>query len=92
MSYRAAEKVLPKELLEMIQQYVEGECIYIPKKMDTRKRWGTNTSIRYELQLRNSQIYSDYMIGISAYDLTKKYCLSLKSIQRILLQEKRKNI
>ena len=32
MSYIKAEKVLPKELLEDIQQYVSGKSIYIPSK------------------------------------------------------------
>ena len=32
MSYINAEEVLPKELIEMIQQYVNGESIYIPCK------------------------------------------------------------
>lgn len=46
MSYKKAEAVLPNELLEMIQEYIDGE----------------------------------------------KYYLSLKSIQRILLQERKKKV
>ena len=30
MSYISAEDVLPKELIETIQQYVNGKAIYIP--------------------------------------------------------------
>ena len=30
MSYISAEDVLPKELIETIQQYVDGKTIYIP--------------------------------------------------------------
>lgn len=30
MSYISAEEVLPKELIETIQQYVSGKSIYIP--------------------------------------------------------------
>jgi len=30
MSYIRAEEVLPKELIETIQQYVNGKAIYIP--------------------------------------------------------------
>ena len=32
MSYIKAENILPKELIEAIQQYVEGKSIYIPSK------------------------------------------------------------
>ena len=30
MSYLKAEDILPKELIETIQQYVNGQTIYIP--------------------------------------------------------------
>ena len=33
MSYRKAEEILPRELIEVIQQYVDGENIYIPRKL-----------------------------------------------------------
>ena len=32
MSYVRAENVLPKELIEAIQEYVSGKSIYIPCK------------------------------------------------------------
>lgn len=38
MSYISAEEILPKELIEMIQQYVSGKSIYIPSK--EKKIWG----------------------------------------------------
>jgi len=34
MSYKKAEEVLPVEIIEMIQQYIEGENIYIPQKSE----------------------------------------------------------
>ena len=45
MSYRSAEKVLPFELIELIQQYVDGDYLYIPRKESKRKKWGENTAI-----------------------------------------------
>ncbi len=30
MSYKKAEDILPKELIEVIQQYISGTSIYIP--------------------------------------------------------------
>lgn len=41
MSYISAEDVLPKELIETIQQYVSGKSIYIPCK--EKKVWGSQT-------------------------------------------------
>lgn len=32
MSYPNAIDILPRELIEQIQEYVEGKVIYIPKK------------------------------------------------------------
>jgi hypothetical protein len=37
MSYIKAEYVLPQELLELIQQYIDGDYIYIPRKTVTVK-------------------------------------------------------
>lgn len=37
MSYKKAIHILPEELLELIQEYVDGECIYIPRKSNNKK-------------------------------------------------------
>lgn len=88
MSYKRAQKVLPQELIELIQDYVDGEYIYIPRKNEKRQQWGSNTSTRAELNKRNESIYSDYQRGMKTSELAEKYFLSLKSIQRIVLQLK----
>lgn len=92
MSYIKAEEVLPIEIIELIQQYVDGTNIYIPKKQDSRQEWGTKTSYKYELQKRNQSIYKDYLSGITIYELAKNYYLSEKSIQRIIRKEKLSNM
>lgn len=84
MGYRKAEEILPAELIERIQQYVDGQNIYIPKRTDNRLEWGARTKIRQELAVRNHQIYADYQDGMRISELTDKYCLSEKSIQRII--------
>lgn len=91
MSYIKADKILPQEIIELIQQYVEGKTIYIPKKVDNRAKWGSGTNIKQELEDRNNQIYNDYLNGIGINDLSDKYFLSEKSIQRIVYNIKRKN-
>lgn len=89
MSYRSADKVLPNELIELIQQYVDGDYLYIPRKESKRKKWGENTAIKQELQERNAAIYEDYIQGLSMNALARKYFLSEKSIQRVVYQKRR---
>lgn len=36
MGYIKAEEILPDEIIEMIQQYVDGASIYIPRKEHKR--------------------------------------------------------
>lgn len=88
MSYVKAVDVLPDEILSLIQNYVDGEYIYIPRKENNKKSWGENTDSRKEIRMRNSNIYEDYKQGIKVKELAEKYFLSEKSIQRIVLQKK----
>ena len=84
MGYRRAEEILPMEIIELIQTYVDGENIYIPRKENQRKEWGNKTLIRQELEDRNFQIFADFQNGYNVQALSIKYFLSEKSIQRIL--------
>ncbi|WP_066498811.1 CD3324 family protein [Abyssisolibacter fermentans] len=90
MSYVKAENILPQEIIELIQKYVDGEYIYIPRKNSNRKAWGENTNTKNEIKIRNTTIYKKYINGITVEVLASEYYLSKKSIQRIILQEKRK--
>lgn len=91
MSYKKATDVLPQELLEKIQQYIDGEFIYIPRITENKREWGTTTSTRQELHDRNARIYADYLAGVHMEVLAEKYFLSLKSIQRIIGRLKKEN-
>ena len=84
MGYIRAEEILPIEVIELIQQYVDGENIYIPRKSAHRQAWGAGTQIKQELLTHNQQIYEDYLAGSKTSELSCKYYLSEKSIQRIL--------
>lgn len=88
MGYMRAEEILPIEVIELIQQYVDGENIYIPRKSSNRQAWGAGTQIRQELSLRDRQIYEEYLAGRRTEELACKYYLSEKSIQRILRVQK----
>jgi Mor family transcriptional regulator len=92
MSYIKADNVLPQELLELIQEYVDGGYLYIPRKINNRKSWGENTNSKVWMQNRNTEIYNAYKKGLRIPELAKRYYLSEKSIQRIILQEKRNEI
>ena len=37
MKYVKAIDVLPQEIIEIIQNYVDGEYLYIPRKNDNKK-------------------------------------------------------
>lgn len=89
MGYVKAEEILPIEIIELIQQYVDGQNIYIPRKADSRASWGSGTEIRSELGVRNRRIYVDYTSGKRIPELAEIYYLSEKSIQRIIREEKR---
>lgn len=82
MSYISAEEILPKELIEMIQQYVSGKSIYVPSK--EKKVWGSRTNTKQYYQMRNHEIWEKHKKGISVKILAKEYSLSEKSIQRIV--------
>ncbi len=84
MGYRNAGDILPKEIIALIQQYVDGENIYIPRRSENRQKWGSQTRITQELSHRNKLIYEDYSMGMTTSELADKYCLSHKSIQRIV--------
>lgn len=90
MSYQRAECILPKEVLELIQNYIDGEYLYIPRKIDKKKTWGETTKIKQELSKRNNEIYKSYLAGTSILVLADIYFLSTKSIQRIVLSEKKR--
>ena len=91
MSYKRAAHILPKDLLEQIQQYVDGEFLYIPRTSQNRRGWGAGTNTRRELRARNESIYADYMSGIGIQSLADRYYLSVKSIQRIIGQLKKEH-
>lgn len=84
MRYIRAEDVLPKNLIDEIQRYADGVTLYIPRKAENRRGWGSGTEYRTELEMRNAAIREEKKTGISTRILAEKYHLSEKSIQRIL--------
>ncbi len=88
MKHVKAQDVLPEEIVKIIQKYVDGEYLYIPRKNENHKAWGEKSGIKSSLKLRNREIYKKYINGATIDELTQKYYLSEKSIRRIIGQEK----
>jgi len=88
MAYIKAQNVLPEEVINLIQEYVDGECLYIPRKSGKEKSWGEKNGTRENLKLRDVEIFNKYINGTTIIELTKIYYLSDKSIRRIVNKEK----
>ena len=84
MRYVNAQDILPKDILALMQEYVDGAYIYIPRKDGNRKSWGDNTRSKTETRERNAQIYAQYKSGLRVEELARQHFLSDKSIQRII--------
>lgn len=90
MKYKKAQNILPKEVLDLVQNYIDGDYIYIPKKNNNKKSWGEVSGIKAELRIRNFEIYNKYLQGITIKQLSIDYFLSESSIRRILYDYKNK--
>ncbi|WP_449620119.1 CD3324 family protein [Robertmurraya sp. Marseille-Q9965] len=86
MKYTNATKVLPEELIEEIQKYVQGETLYIPKL--EYQKWGTSSGGRRMLDRRNRNIRNSFRNGISIQQLAKDYHLSIETIKKIVYSHK----
>lgn len=89
MGYMKADKVLPQELVELIQTYIDGECLYIPRKKQNKKGWGEKTGAKTVLEARDNDIYNQYELGRTINELAEHFFLSQKSIERIVYKQKR---
>ncbi len=90
MKYINGGDILPPELLEILQDYAQGQYIYIPKKDETKNRWGNKPRYRIELEKRNSHIYTKYLEGRKIGEIAELYHLSQPSIRRIIAESRKK--
>ncbi len=90
MRYVRGREILPAELLEQIQQYVDGAYLYVPRKEENRLHWGERTHSRGETAARNAAIFQEAQDGRKVTELAGDYFLTEKTIRRILLEERRK--
>jgi Mor family transcriptional regulator len=88
MRYIKAQNVLPEELIKLIQDYIDGDYLYIPRKDGKQKAWGEKSGTKKLLKTRNIDIYHKYLSGQTPAQLSMEYYLSEQSIRRIISQEK----
>ncbi len=88
MKYKNAVKILPPEMIEQLQEYVQGEYIYIPIK--DREVHTNITEYALEVQKRDEHIYTNHLLGIGNIELAEKYALSESSIRRIIIKERKR--
>lgn len=83
MKYTNATVILPKELVEKLQQFAQGEYLYIPASGEYRSREDLS-GYREEMDRRNRDIILSYTSGTSVEELAKSYMLSLYAIREII--------
>lgn len=91
MAYKNGKDILPDNLLKQLQEYIQGEIIYIPKKEQQRAGWGENNGTRLIIQRRNIEIFRLYESGLSVSELIERFHLSEDSIRKIIIRIRRQN-
>ncbi len=87
MNYKNANNILPNRLVQEIQQYVQGEYIYIP--INNKVISTAPTDYGQELIKRNKHIFTKSLEGVSNRELASMYHLSASSIRRIIIEQRK---
>lgn len=88
MKYKNASDILPANLVEEIQKYVQGEFLYIPQK--DRQAYRADTEYKIELAKRNFRIYNMHLEGICNGQLAKNFSMAESSIRRIIIEQRKR--
>ncbi|NMM61671.1 hypothetical protein HBE96_02985 [Clostridium sp. P21] len=88
MKYEKAQNILPDTIIEIIQNYMDGGYIYIPRKDENKKSWGENTETKKYLKERDKEIFDRYSSGVPVKALSQEYFLTESSIRRIIRKKK----
>lgn len=84
MKYVNAQHVLPEELLQEVQRYVQGETLYVPRTVQEKKRWGTVSGGKQLLEQRNEAIRTSFEKGTRVEELAADYHLAVTTIRKIV--------
>ncbi len=88
MKYEKAQNILPSGIIELIQKYIDGGYIYIPRKNENKKSWGENTETKRHLSARDKDIFDKYSSGVPVKILSEQYFLTESSIRRIIRNQR----
>lgn len=84
MAYLNADLLLPPELIQEIQKYVQGSLVYIPRPRKRRLGWGLKNGTRASLDHRNAAIRAARNHGRCIDDIADEFSLSPDSIRKII--------
>ncbi|MGN8648026.1 CD3324 family protein [Gracilibacillus sp. HCP3S3_G5_1] len=87
MKTTKAQEILPEELLLALQEYVQGESIYIPKQ--GKRKWGVLSGNRHYYDQRNQEIQELFQEGTTIEQLANSFCLSIETIKKIVYKVRR---
>lgn len=87
MNYINANKILPDCLVKELQEYVQGDYLYIPVKEGKHKKWGESSGCKAAILMRNKEIIQQYQSGVTIDELSEAYFLSTHAIRKILYQK-----
>jgi Mor family transcriptional regulator len=87
LKYKNAKDLLPEWLLNTIQEYAQGEVIYIPRKETVRTGWGQANGASQKYAERNREIIRLFQNGATLEELSERFYLSEHSIKKILGQK-----
>ena len=85
MGYKKVKEVLPGDLIKKIQEYIDGESIYIPKK-ETKD--GSKNNLKRENIIRDKEIYEKYQNGYKVTKLAEEYFISTQGIYKIIAKQR----
>lgn len=84
--YKNARGILPESLIAEIQNYVDGETIYIPAKKERRTQWGHRNGTRKRYEKRNAEIRSLFERNVPVSEISDRYFLASDTVRKIVRQ------
>lgn len=90
MRYDNAKDLLPEELVALLQNYVQGSYLYVPRKEGEEKKMRKKTVYAVEMEKRDKHIYEKHLKGWDNFRIGELYHISGSSVRRIISKERRK--
>lgn len=84
VSYTNADRILPRELLDAIQQYADGVYLYIPRKAEPETGLGRGHGLPQGAARPEQGAVRETSRRRSVHKLAEEYYLSAKTIYKIL--------